>query len=505
MRAKLRPLIALSLLLLATAVSTRPAETALLGWQSVAPGIDYQLFELPHPNRVFVARMDRFNPDLIVDTSIARGSLVGGRETISQMAARYDQALNAWGGVWGARNRVLVAINGSFHDTGTGVPESGMIHSGWYAKRFDDHGGGSGFVWTLEREAFLGGCVEHRADAQILRYHRTGRTQWIDGVNVPRSRDRLIVYTPQYDRATRTSNAGVEVLVQLTQPAMVFPPPRMLRGYVVGIFDGRGRTPIPFDHIVLSAAGRAREALLAGVGIGDEIGISMEISHFAADCWTPHGSDWTKAYASLAGSFPFLQNRTIVHFNHDRGAVARHPRTAVCFNRAYMYFVVVDGRREGVSIGMTIDELAGFCRSTLGATWGINQDGGGSSTMWINGQVVNAPSEHGKERPIANGLMMIAVEPPIRSIRFRSGEEVAAVEQLDVRLGPGTNYGILETLPAGAQGRVTAHRNGLDGIFAKGETWWLVDWGTSLGWVAERSLLSLNPLPPAERFEDLTE
>ena len=42
-----------------------------------------------------------------------------------------------------------------------------------------------------------------------------------------------------------------------------------------------------------------------------------------------------------------------------------------------------------ISVGMSIHELAVFARDTLGATWGVAQDGGGSSTMVINGQVVN--------------------------------------------------------------------------------------------------------------------
>ena len=37
-----------------------------------------------------------------------------------------------------------------------------MVQSGWYAKRFDDLGGGSGFAWKLDRSAFIGECVDHR-------------------------------------------------------------------------------------------------------------------------------------------------------------------------------------------------------------------------------------------------------------------------------------------------------------------------------------------------------
>ncbi len=61
----------------------------------------------------------------------------------------------------------------------------------------------------------------------------------------------------------------------------------------------------------------------------------------------------------------------------------------VAYNEDFVYFIVVDGRNPGISEGMNYPELAAFAKDTLGAEWAINQDGGGSSTMWIQGHVVN--------------------------------------------------------------------------------------------------------------------
>lgn len=72
------------------------------------------------------------------------------------------------------------------------------------------------------------------------------------------------------------------------------------------------------------------------------------------------------------------------------------PRTAVgVIDDNHLVFVVVDGRQEGYSEGVTLPELADILLS-LGATTAYNLDGGGSSTMYFNGQVINSPSNGGE-------------------------------------------------------------------------------------------------------------
>nr|WP_231555010.1 phosphodiester glycosidase family protein [Microbacterium sp. ZOR0019] len=72
------------------------------------------------------------------------------------------------------------------------------------------------------------------------------------------------------------------------------------------------------------------------------------------------------------------------------------PRTAVgIIDDNHYVFVVVDGRDEGYSRGVTLSELADIMTG-LGATTAYNLDGGGSSTMYFNGEVVNQPSNGGE-------------------------------------------------------------------------------------------------------------
>jgi hypothetical protein len=154
-------------------------------------------------------------------------------------------------------------------------------------------------------------------------------------------------------------------------------------------------------------------------------------------------------------------------------------------------------------------ELGKFCRDTLGSDYGINQDGGGSTTMWLNGQVVNRPSD-GSERLVSNGYMMVALEPAARSTRFLAGDPVLTRWDTDLHLGPGPQYGIVGSVAKSQAGVIQFHRLGMNGIYAKGNTWWLVNFNGQSGWLQEDALVNSDqqsiPLPqPHEGDLDRTE
>ena len=73
-------------------------------------------------------------------------------------------------------------------------------------------------------------------------------------------------------------------------------------------------------------------------------------------------------------------------------------------------FITVDGRRKGNATGVSIAELTHLIR-ILGGHDALNLDGGGSTTLWLEGApengVLNSPSDNGKfdhqgERKIPN-------------------------------------------------------------------------------------------------------
>ncbi len=76
-------------------------------------------------------------------------------------------------------------------------------------------------------------------------------------------------------------------------------------------------------------------------------------------------------------------------------AKASNPRTAIgIIDSCHYLFVVSDGRTEE-SEGLSLYQLSEFMEE-LGAIIAYNLDGGGSSTMYFNGEVVNHPTTDGR-------------------------------------------------------------------------------------------------------------
>ncbi|SEL81048.1 Predicted protein [Butyrivibrio sp. ob235] len=83
--------------------------------------------------------------------------------------------------------------------------------------------------------------------------------------------------------------------------------------------------------------------------------------------------------------------------------MSSNPRTAIgVIDENHFVFVVSDGRTSE-SEGLSLYELATFMEK-LGVETAYNLDGGGSSTMYFNGQVVNNPTTSGKikEREVSD-------------------------------------------------------------------------------------------------------
>jgi exopolysaccharide biosynthesis protein len=116
--------------------------------------------------------------------------------------------------------------------------------------------------------------------------------------------------------------------------------------------------------------------------------------------------EWMKGVVS-GGPDLVRDGRVAALFSSFRCFV-RHPRTALGLSRDQktLYLVVVDGR-SAASVGMTCAELAALLQR-LGAWTAFNLDGGGSSTMYLEGLgVVNQPSD-GRERVVGNHLAVFA-------------------------------------------------------------------------------------------------
>ena len=72
----------------------------------------------------------------------------------------------------------------------------------------------------------------------------------------------------------------------------------------------------------------------------------------------------------------------------------RNPRTAIGYTEDNTLIMLTADGREGASVGLTLFELANLMKE-FGCKNAMNLDGGGSTVMYINGEVVNKPAVEG--------------------------------------------------------------------------------------------------------------
>lgn len=112
-------------------------------------------------------------------------------------------------------------------------------------------------------------------------------------------------------------------------------------------------------------------------------------------------NDQASAYASdINDTFafgPILVRNGIATEIKDN---SRHPRTAIGQLDKNRYIIVVAEGRLKNAQGLTLTELQNIFLS-LGCQTAYNLDGGGSSTLYFKGQVINTPSD-GQERAITD-------------------------------------------------------------------------------------------------------
>ncbi|MBQ6205729.1 MAG: phosphodiester glycosidase family protein [Oscillospiraceae bacterium] len=146
---------------------------------------------------------------------------------------------------------------------------------------------------------------------------------------------------------------------------------------------------------------------------GDVLAIMRDGSFKIADDRQVTAQELLDAGAVQAFSFgpALLKNGTVaVSEGEEVGkAMASNPRTAIAvLGELHYAFIVADGRTDR-SDGMSLHELAEFIQR-LGAESAYNLDGGGSSTMVFQGEIINRPTTSGnslKERSVSDIVCLI--------------------------------------------------------------------------------------------------
>jgi hypothetical protein len=375
-RALLRALCSLALLfgprLLAATVTNEPARPER--WFFYTNDVNEDV-----PLSIHVVRVERAHRDFEFCTTLGKGKAFA-MEVVSDQVKSLPQDCG----------QPLAAINGDFYEknkTYMGRPRDLQIYFGEVVSNPAGHT----CFW-----------MDPEGNPHMTNVFSRFRVMWPNGKSTPiglnqlREDDAAVLFTAAVGNSTRTSGGVDWVLEPATNGSWL--PLRVGQVYPAKVREVKssGNAPLTRNTMVLSI-GPALVSQVPALGPGATLQIATETV-----------PDLSGAEVAIGGGPALVQDgkpMTWPGFLH-----IRHPRTALGWNKDFIFMVEVDGRQSNLSVGMTFPELAAYLVK-LGCQQAMNFDGGGSATLWALGAVRNSPSE-GEERPSANALVLLKKKTP---------------------------------------------------------------------------------------------
>ncbi len=343
-------------------------------FSEVSRGVQYAHMPVyDGPWSIHIVRIDRDDKGLQFVSALAKGTVYG-LATVKQQVQSLPESLG----------RPIVATNADFFiirpglyqgdPTGMHIVEGEMV-SGPI---------GSGFWIDPEGKPHI---------AEVYPRFRVEGPNGFDvkiGFNQGRSDDKAVLYAPSMGASTHTEG-GVELILARNEqePWLPLKAGQQYRARVTAVHEN-GDCPIEADSMVLSL----------GPGLAREVNVPAEGSILTISTQTSPNLDGVRT--AIGGGAILVKDGKAQTWS---GNLPRHPRTMIGWGPEYYYLVVVDGRQYGLSIGMSYPEQAEMMLG-LGCTEAMNLDGGGSSTLWVLGQIKNSPSDR-RERAVANSLIVV--------------------------------------------------------------------------------------------------
>lgn len=336
-----------------------------LAAEQVAPGVRHWQVQRTNwegkPLNIFVLEVDPKQKFTEI-RPVLGNDVIGQKETLSSMAQRTG---------------AVAAINGGFFDTATGVPVGNLFIDG-RAEYISDILRTT-FAFTYGGEFKIGYLVPQ------MKIEAAGVGDLpVKGINLNPVSDGLVLYTQAWGKSIP---GGAQLALK----------PDADDTYKVV----EGSSGVPAGGYVLVGWGSAASQLM-GIRTGSTVKVVTSLP-----------ADWSNLRHGLSGSPILVENGLPVDQAVNEGlwgsVLKVAPRTALGVTaQGKVLLVVIDGRQEQ-SAGVTLEELS-YIMIDLGAVRAVALDGGGSSEIWVKGQILNSPSDK-KERPLGNGLMIIQQMP----------------------------------------------------------------------------------------------
>ncbi|MBR0493369.1 MAG: phosphodiester glycosidase family protein [Muribaculaceae bacterium] len=354
------------------------------------PGVTAAKYDIPElPLKVSVVEMDLTNPYIVMETCLGGEKSVA-CETPVSMASRNNRP----------GHEVVGAVNGDFFMTSptneVGLPLSGQV-------RNDE------LVLSSHNRACLVLDNDNRPYIDRLTFTGTvtsGETSFaLNLVNRMRyayeniAANQSFLFTRSYGPVTYDgSSSGKMVLLRPAGDPFRWNANGVEQCIIEDIFDAKGSTTIPDGKALLWLKGTYAN-YVESLNVGDELSVSFRLT-------LNNESQDINIHQLIGGSNHIIMQNG--QFMEDWAE--RHPRTAIGFNAdsTRLYFVVVDGRHL-TSTGVTLREMKGIF-DALGAVNAVNLDGGGSSCILVNDEVLNHPSD-GPVRAVGNGCLFVSTAP----------------------------------------------------------------------------------------------
>ena len=344
--------------------------------KKIAPGLVYtKIIEKKIPRRTYVLRID-LRKALTLDVTLSRPQLPA-RRVLSEVVRQAD---------------ALAGVNGDYGGN-AGRPVHPLAQDGDLLQTTDQLGTLFGLTRDESSTVFgkptLAVTVTDRSTDRVFTLDR-----WNEGAPAP---GEIAGFSPLGGTLESPPTFGCGVrLLPVTEPT-ASSGDGVDQDFTVDVAQC-SEEPLTRDGgVVLSAAPATDEAtqLLALAP-----GTPMRLH------WT---FGWTNVFDAIGGAPLLLLDGALT--GQCNSGCGRQPRTGVGVTATgRILLVVVDGRQAKWSLGPTMDEFARIMRD-LGAVSALNLDGGGSSAMVVDGEVVNRPSD-GHERSISSALLVLPGADP---------------------------------------------------------------------------------------------
>lgn len=219
----------------------------------------------------------------------------------------------------------------------------------------------------------------------------------ISGRNRERKENELIIFTPEFNKTTLTNSRGLEIIVQ--------------KYIVTQIIDSKGSNFIPSDGFIISVDEKIKSEILKKVKIGYKVSNIFSFDNMQSSGRSNRTNpQWSNAEDITNGIPQLIKNGKIeITWEQEKASKSfyetKHPRTAVAkLKDGKFLMITVDGRSES-SGGIGLEDLAKLLLE-FGGTDAMNLDGGGSTTMFLDGKVVNQPSDKEGERKVGDAILV---------------------------------------------------------------------------------------------------